>query len=161
MPRATVSQDTERCNLVTCEGGYVDLRTLSFHEMNTRADIATRMYQEQTAQPRSKGGRRSQQSEPDVVRGYFEIMNVAVTEFEFRNCIVDHNLEDENGNLIDFTRPMQAWRLDPKIGQEISALIDARNQMDEDVDLTPLATVPSPFSSAETSGPESPSPSES
>jgi len=75
----------------------------------------------------------------EVVRGYLEIMNVAVTEFEFRNCITDHNLEDENGNPIDFTRPMQAWRLDPKIGQEIGKYIDELNNFDdEEEDLEPL-----------------------
>jgi len=75
----------------------------------------------------------------EVVRGYLEIMNVAVTEFEFRNCIINHNLEDENGAQIDFTRPMQAWRLDPKIGQEISKYIDELNNFDdEEEDLDPL-----------------------
>lgn len=133
MPKATVSQETERRNLKSCPpDGFVELRTLSFHEMNTRADIAARMYQEQRVATK---GRKS--NEDEVVRGYFEIMNVAVTEFEFRNCITDHNLEDDNGNLLDFTRPMQAWRLDPKIGQEIGRYIDELNQGDTE-DLDPL-----------------------
>lgn len=143
MPRATVSQDTKRIELKSCPGGFVDLRTLTFHEMNTRSDIATRMYQEQTT-----GGKNKKKREPDTVRGYFEIMNVAVTEYEFRNCIVSHNLEDENGELIDFTRPMQAWRLDPKIGQEINKAIDELNQLEDDEeDLTPLESQLLPFSS--------------
>lgn len=133
MPRATVSHDTKRIDLRTCPGGYVELRTLTFHEMNTRQDIATRMYQEQTT------GKKKKRDE-ETIRGYFEIMNVAVTEYEFRNCIVNHNLEDENGNLIDFTTPMQAWRLDPKIGQEIDKAIEDLNQLDvEDDDLSPLS----------------------
>jgi len=147
MPRATVTQDTTRIDLKTCPEGYVELRTLSFHEMNTRQDIATRMYQEQTA------GKKKQKRTEEVVRGYFEIMNVAVTEYEFRNCIVSHNLEDENGDLIDFTRPMQAWRLDPKIGQEIDKAIEELNQLEEDDEdeLVPLETSLSPFSSDEKS----------
>lgn len=136
MPRATVSQETKRYDLVSCPDGYVELRTLSFHEMNTRADIAARMYQEEkvsTAKNRAQG----RQNQDEVIRGYFELMNVASTEYEFRNCITNHNLEDENGNLIDFTRPMQAWRLDPKIGAEIARLIDSLNQEDE-AELGPL-----------------------
>jgi type I site-specific restriction endonuclease len=123
--------------------------------MNTRQDIATRMYQEQTPTKGKKKG------SPDVVRGYFEIMNVAVTEYEFRNCIIDHNLENENGDLIDFTQPMQAWRLDPKIGQEINALIDERNQYDDEADdLAPLETVLSSSYSDEVSTFPSTTPSE-
>jgi hypothetical protein len=97
-----------------------------------RQDIAARMYQEQKISNAKKGVKE------DTIRGYFEIMNVAVTEFEFRNCIVDHNLEDENGNPIDFTRPMQAWRLDPKIGAEIGRYIDDLNKEEDEDDLAPL-----------------------
>ena len=132
MPQATVTQETVNRTLKSCPpDGFVELRTLSFHEMNTRSDIASRMYSEQ--KPNVK------KPKEEVVRGYLEIMNVAVTEFEFRNCITDHNLEDENGNPIDFTRPMQAWRLDPKIGQEIGKYIDELNNFDdEEEDLDPL-----------------------
>lgn len=132
MPKATVTQETVNRTLKSCPpDGFVELRTLSFHEMNTRSDIASRMYSEQ--KPNVK------KPKEEVVRGYLEIMNVAVTEFEFRNCITDHNLEDENGNPIDFTRPMQAWRLDPKIGQEIGKYIDELNNFDdEEEDLDPL-----------------------
>lgn len=148
MPRATVSQETTRFELKTCPEGFVSLRTLSFHEMNQRQDIVSRMYQEQRV---NKRGQKATQEE--IVRGYYEIMNVAVTEYEFRNCIVDHNLEDENGNLIDFTRPMQAWRLDPKIGDEIGRYIDSLNQAPEEDEMLPLPTSPSSSSLIEESTP--------
>ena len=140
MPRATVTQEVERKNLKTLEGGWVDLRTLSFHEMQTRADIVSRMYQEDKVGNMKKKKR----SDEEVIRGYFEIMNVKVTEFEFRNCITDHNLEDENGELIDFRQPMQKWRLDPKIGAEIGRYIDDLNLEDdgEELDLDPLEVAP-------------------
>lgn len=135
MPKATVSQETKRFDLKSCPGGYVELRTLSFHEMNMRQEIAARMYQEQRVTTRGKP------VTDDVVRGYFEIMNVAVTEYEFRNCIQSHNLEDEFGNLIDFTHPMHSWKLDPRIGGEIGKYINELNQFDADDedDLVPLA----------------------
>lgn len=127
MPKATVTQETKRIDLRSCEGGFVELRTLSFHEMNIRQEMAARVYQEQ------KTLKKGEKRKPDaVIRGYFEIMNVAVTQYEFRNCIVDHNLEDENGIAIDFTEPMQKWRLDPKVGQEISEAIDELNQLDQE-----------------------------
>lgn len=139
MPKATVSQELHHRNLNSLPGGYVKLRTLSFHEMNQRRDIASRLWTEQQVSKKKKT------VAPETLRAELEIMNVVVAEYEFRNCIVEHNLEDENGALIDFTLPMQAWRLDPKIGQEISRYIDELNQEDED-DLDPLAL--SPFSSS-------------
>ncbi len=147
MPRATVSQDSRRFELKSLSGAFVELRTLSFHEMNSRQEIAGRMYQEAKVDTRKKG-RKQQRPEQETIRGYFEIMNVAVTEFEFRNCITDHNLEDENGELIDFTRPMQAWRLDPKVGAEISKYISELIELEEDDEdeLVPLVTPP--FSSS-------------
>jgi hypothetical protein len=151
MPRATVTQETVRRELRSCPEGYVELRTLSFHEMNSRSDIAARVYQEE--QVPKKGQKRER---PDTIRGYFEIMNVATTEYEFRNCIVDHNLEDENGQTIDFTRPMQSWRLDPKIGAEIGQYINELNQFDleaEEEVLVPLAMSASSSSPIETSLP--------
>lgn len=139
MPKATVTQETQRINLRSCEGGFVELRTLSFHEMNIRQEMAARVYQEQKAPKRGE-----KRPKDEMIRGYFEIMNVAVTEYEFRNCIVDHNLEDENGDTIDFTHPMQKWRLDPKIGEEIAKAIDDLNQLEEeDEDLDPLEMPPS------------------
>lgn len=146
MPQATVTQETVRRELQSCPGGYVELRTLSFHEMNMRQEMAARVYQEEKVP--KKGQKRER---PDTVRGYFELMNVAVTEYEFRNCITNHNLEDENGNLIDFTRPMQAWRLDPKVGQEIGKYIDELNQFDEEEEeeLVPLGMQPFSSSSEE------------
>ena len=146
MPRATVTQETVRRELRSCPGGFVELRTLSFHEMNMRQEMAARVYQEEKV---PKKGQKRERAE--TVRGYFEIMNVAVTEYEFRNCITDHNLEDENGMGLDFTQPMRAWRLDPKIGQEIGRYIDELNQFDveEDDELVPLVMQPSLSSSDE------------
>lgn len=146
MPQATVTQETVRRDLKSCPGGFVELRTLSFHEMNMRQEMAARVYQEEKVP--KKGQKRER---PDTVRGYFELMNVAVTEYEFRNCISNHNLEDENANLIDFTQPMRAWRLDPKIGQEIGKYIDELNQfeVDDEEELVPLAMQPSSSSSEE------------
>jgi hypothetical protein len=62
-------------------------------------------------------------------------------EFEFKNCIQDHNLEDDNGAKIDFNNPMSYRILHPKIGAEIAAAIDKLNQEDE-ADVVPLGRQP-------------------
>lgn len=143
MPKATVNPETHHYDLVTCPGGYVELRTLSFHEMETRKDIAGRMYQEEKARA-PQDHKRKGQTEEEVLRAYFEQMNVKVTEFEFRNCIVDHNLyvDDAETQKIDFMKPMETWKLDPKIGQEVDRYITELTKINED-DMPPLPIAPS------------------
>jgi hypothetical protein len=104
--------------------------------MEMRKDIAGRMYQEEKVS-RARQGKRGDDEE--VMRAYFESMNVKVTEFEFRACVIDHNLfvDEAETQKIDFTKPMHTWKLDPKIGEEISKYITELTQMDED-DVGPL-----------------------
>lgn len=141
MPKATVDRSTKHFELETCEGAWVDLRTLSFHEMEMRKDIAGRMYAEQLGTESDDSG-----------RAYFESMNVAVTEFEFANCVVDHNLfkDEEETQKIDFRKPMIHWDLDPKIGEEISGFITKLTQIEEK-ETRPLRTAPSSSSLDEAS----------
>lgn len=145
MPKATVDPHAVKKELKTCPGGYVMLRTLSFHEMEMRKDIMGRAYQEVRNQKKGK------QQDDEVQRAYFESMNVAVTEYEFRNCITDHNLfvDEAETQLIDFTKPMYTWKLDPKIGEEISRIITDLTQIDDEEELVPLATPLSSSSSDE------------
>lgn len=135
MPKATVSHDHQRFDLRTCPGGYVVLRTLSFHEMMQRRDIASKMWTSFSQDKRKK------RSDQEAVRAQLEIMNVAVMEFEFKNCIVDHNLEDDNGAKLDFNNPLTYKALDPKIGSEINRYIESLTQEDED-DVAPLENAP-------------------
>lgn len=136
MPKATVSHEAVRHNLKSCPGGWVELRTLSYYEMMQRRDLTARLYSEQ------KTGRNIKSE--DTLRQVMEVMNVAIMEYEFKNCIVNHNLEDDNGVLLDFSSSMALKSLDPKIGAEINKYIDALNQEDEeDLDDSPSAPISS------------------
>jgi len=148
MPRASVDPTIHHKELRTVPGGYVDLRVLSFHEMEMRKDIAGRMYREVSEND-------DEVSEEEAMRAYFEAMNVAVTTFEFRNMIVEHNLylDDEETQKIDFRKPMHTWKLDPKVGEEISMLIDGLTKLAEE-DLRPLRDALSSSSQGETTLPE-------
>jgi hypothetical protein len=132
MPRATISTETIRKELKTCPGGFVELRQLSWAEMMKRRDIASRMYADVKT---------SQTSVQDTIRQYMEVVNVAIMEFEFKNCIVDHNLEDDEGNRLDFSNPMSLSILNPKIGSEIDRYIEELNQEDEST-VVPLEKPP-------------------
>jgi hypothetical protein len=133
MPKATVSTETIRKELKSLPGGYVELRQLSWAEMMKRRDIASRMY----ADVSTKTGAATQ----ETIRQYMEVVNVAIMEFEFKNCIIDHNLEDDDGNKLDFSNPMALSILNPKVGSEIDRYIEELNQEDE-TSVVPLEKQP-------------------
>jgi len=113
MPRATVDENaTERYELETLPEGYVVLKKMTFGE---RARV-----REMTLQA-SMSARGSDDSLKMMVS------QVDVDEYEFSHSIVEHNLEDANGNLLQFTRKGSVASLDPAVGAEISKLIDEMN----------------------------------
>ena len=102
-------------DLVSLPGGWVQLRKLSYGEMLERQDMAMKMAVE--ADQKSKS-----------VEATVEAAQGLVTNYEFARAVVDHNLEDENGNKLNFRNPADIQRLDPQVGGEISELIDNMNQ---------------------------------
>lgn len=121
MPRATVTTDTQRKDLKTLEGAFVELRQLSFDEMLERRDKAMKMSMQ--AQTRNA-------KDPGTIN--LDSAQQWARHFEFSRCIVDHNLEDENGNKLDFSNRMTLRVLDPKVGAEIERYVDELNQEDEE-----------------------------
>lgn len=124
MPRATVATELHHRNLKTLEGGWVKLRQLSFDQMLERRDNALRMSME------TSSGRRNNRNANQKV-----LLDSAMQwtrQFEFSHCIVEHNLEDDNGQPLNFSNPMTLKVLDPKVGQEIERYIEELNQEDEE-----------------------------
>jgi len=64
-------------------------------------------------------------------------------QYEFEHCIADHNLEDENGQKLDFSNELTLKTLDPRVGQEIEEAIDKLHNVEENV-----KNFPSPASSS-------------
>jgi len=125
MPVGTRKQETVRRELRTCPpDGYVVLRQLSFDEMLERRDGATKVLME-----RGVGGRNAD------AKMAVQIANKWSNYFSFPRCIVEHNITDENGNLLDFSTKSIEFTfraLDPKLGTEIENLIDELNQEEEE-----------------------------
>lgn len=120
MPRATVSRETVKHNLKSVPGGYVELKTLSFDQMLERRDNAMRM-----SQQISQGNSQSVQVD-------LKLANQWATHFEFKNCIVDHNLTGESEEKLDFSDPYTLKVLDPKAGAEIQRYLDELNKEEDD-----------------------------
>jgi hypothetical protein len=122
LPRATVSTETHHRDLKTLPDGWVTLKQLSFDEMLERRDNALRMSMEQD---RKSGKNAKQKINLDSASQW-------TRHFEFSRCIVDHNLEDDNGEKLNFANPMTLGVLDPKVGSEIERYIEELNQEDEE-----------------------------
>lgn len=123
MPKATVSHQGVRHDLKTCPGGFVELRPLSYEEILVRRDGVTSMSLE-----------REGVTDDGNVRMQIATMQKWARDYDFRNCIRDHNLEDENGVLLNFSNAETLRMLDPKIGREIETLIDDINGESDDED---------------------------
>lgn len=113
MPKATVNvNETERHELTTCPGAFVELKRMSYSQYLKRRDMISGM--------KLKGEGKSAEA-------IMEMANEKVARYEFQECIVDHNLEDENGANLDFRSARAFTMLDPRIGDEISTLIENMN----------------------------------
>ena len=120
MPKAVVNlEDTERIELKTLDGAFVVLRRMSFGQITERRALM------KLSIASSKGSK--------DVKGEMAMANALITQYEFRSCVVEHNLEkDDVGTLLNLSSPVDLASLDPRVGQEIESLIEARNNFDED-----------------------------
>lgn len=137
MPDATVSQETYHRDLKSLKGAFVELRQLPYHDMLVRRDKGSIASMEQQERSKKKG-------EQITPRLMIETMQVWEREYMFKNCIVNHNLEDKQGTPIDFTSPMALRILRPDIGLEIEQLIEELNGGDgvgEDFPIAPTSSI--------------------
>jgi hypothetical protein len=128
MPRATIDiQETETFDLKTLVGGTVTLRRMSYGEWLERQGMAMDV---------SMTGRPGDAQNAEMKIG---MAQTKVTIFEFAKCIVDHNLEDHDGQKLDFAKKANVCvqLLDPKVGQEIGQLIDGMNNLEGAVGNSP------------------------
>lgn len=121
MPKAVVSQDTERFDLKTLNGGFVVLRRLSYGEMLRRRDMMQTMRQTESVEASTNG-----KKEGGDVEAVFHVSKV--THFNFSRAVEEHNLEDEDGRVLNFASVADIAKLDPRIGGEIEDLIIDMNE---------------------------------
>jgi hypothetical protein len=119
MPRATANvNETEKHELKTCPDGWIEVRRLTYGEKLERRAMTSGMTVEA-----GKG---------KDFKGEMQLVNEQATLYDFQRCIVDHNLEDENGNKLKLGSIVDIKRLDPRIGEEIDEYLGKLNNFDED-----------------------------
>jgi hypothetical protein len=125
MPKATVTTDTQHFELKSLEGAYVDVRALSYGEKKAREDIASRMY----AESLERNGTR-----PENNRLFIDTMARQSVLYDFQRCIIDHNLEDDRGNKLNFNNDGTLDILDPRVGSELEKILSMLNGDDADLE---------------------------
>ena len=130
MPVGTVSQEPIRRELKSLPpDGFVLLRQLPYWDVLERRDQGSRAVMESVER---KPGDKSKKDQQKMV---IETLQVWERAYTFKNCIVEHNITDANGVLLDFNRPETLRYLNPKIGVEIEKYIDELNSEDDDEEL--------------------------
>jgi hypothetical protein len=110
MARATHRQQEKRYDLEKAEGGYVTLRRLNHGEKLDRLDESMHF----------------ESGEGDNAKVFVSTARTRL--FDFAHCIIDHNLEDDEGKKLDFKNPVDVRRLDGAIGDEIAEKINNHNE---------------------------------
>jgi hypothetical protein len=114
MPVGTVTKNTERFDLKTLTDGFVVIRRMSYGEKLERQDEMLKM---KTTTGES------------VLELSMLIKKTALRDFG--NLVIDHNITDEAERKLNFKNPQDVLSLDPRIGDEISGLIDKINAFEE------------------------------
>lgn len=123
MPRAVVNiNDIQTYKLKSCPpDGEVTLRRMTYGQKLSRQQNAVKTTVEQ-----QKGSRNSKMN--------LDMLQHAATLFDFRACVVEHNLEDDNGQKLNLTLATDIDRLDPRVGEEIAKRIDEMNNFEDDLE---------------------------
>lgn len=120
MPRATANiNETEKRELKSCPpDGFIVVRRLTYGEKLERRAMTSHMKVEA-----GKG---------KDFAGEMQLVNERATLFDFQKCIMEHNLEDEDGKLLNLGSAIDIRRLDPRIGEEIDTILGELNNFEED-----------------------------
>jgi hypothetical protein len=120
VPVATVQVEAiEHYDLKSLPTGWVSLRRMTYGQKLGRMQSTTSM-----SLAMRKGAK--------DVQGKLETMQMAAALFDFKTCVVDHNLTDPAERKLDFNSPQDMSTLDPRVGEEIATYIDKLNNFEED-----------------------------
>ena len=148
MPEVGYDKTPVRKELKTAPpDGYVMLRRLPYNEILARREMATKLSMEQTSNSRrARGPRDKREPREETQRIGIELAQVVTREYEFANCITDHNLEVD-GVKVDFSKPKLAFMVvDPRILSEIELHLSDLNMEVDDDELEDFTTAPAPAS---------------
>jgi hypothetical protein len=141
MPEVGFSREPIHYDLKTVEDGFVELRRLPYDEILARREMGMHLSMEQGTRKRSRR-QKDEQQKIDIA-----LAQVVTREYEFKSCIVNHNLTVD-GVAVDFSQPKLAFKIvDPRILQEIELYLSELNLETDDEELEDCMNAAKPSSS--------------
>lgn len=129
MPKATANlEELHHHDLKSLPEGFIDARRLTYGEKLERRAMVSGMKIESSAKSKDFAGE-------------MQLVNEQATIYDFRKCIVDHNLEKEVANDVeggnglvkmDLSKIEDIKQLDPRVGEEIDNFLSELNNFEED-----------------------------
>lgn len=116
-----VTRKTEKFDLKTVDGGWVEIRRMTHGEKQKRRSFNSKMKV-------NAKSRRDIESE-------IETFNAQAENFDLQSCVVDHNLTymaDEVEQQLDFRNSVHVAMIDGIVVEEIATLIDKVNNFEDD-----------------------------
>ena len=118
MPNALAIANVTRHNLKSLPEAWVEIKRMTFGQKLERQGMTKLNFELNKA---SKD-----------LKGEMDMANKIAVAFEFKNCIVAHNLTDENDVTLNLAEISIISLLDPRVGEEINSLISDINNFEED-----------------------------
>lgn len=118
MPVATVSLELEELHLKSLPEGVVKLRRMTYGQKLQRQQTTTKM-----SMLMKKG-------QKDVT-GQLETLQTQAALYDFKTCVIEHNLTNAQGEPLNFASPQDMSILDPRVGDEIAIAIDKLNNFED------------------------------
>jgi hypothetical protein len=116
-----IDPEPKRYDLKSVRGGWVEIREMSHGENLARQDMIMEMSVKMAEQGR-KG--------PDTMD--LKTKNEATSAYDFKKCIVRHNLRHKDGRPYQFANPLDwSGKLNPRVGGEIESIIRKVNRWED------------------------------
>lgn len=123
MPIVVSAGHAERYDLKTAPpDGYVVIRRLSHGEKAERRMINNKLTM------KAQKGKKDVDSSIDMFHANVDLYN-------FKHCIIEHNLQDKDGRVLDFSIAADVNKIDGRVSEEITTYIDRENNFEADEDL--------------------------
>lgn len=114
----TVPPVTDESGNVVEEGGYVEIKVMTWGEKLDRRNFNSKM------EVKTTRGSKDATSLVDIFKKEMEL-------YDFAHCIVEHNLQAEDGRPLDFRNPKDVQAVWGVVGEEIATYIDKVNNFEE------------------------------